>query len=243
MTALDLHFPERRGIARWALSGAAIVTGHAIVIAALVVWYTRMPLETNVLPAIAITLADPTSGQAPANEMAIGIPQREQEYQPPEPPREEKPVDQPVEKLMPPPPQPAEVTLPKPVEHVEEQKKQIEYRPKQEARAAAPKNEALKQSSVAASQAYGALVSGHLRRFVDRRVAERYGKGNVVVSFTLNREGKVLASRVIASSGNAALDREALAVVSRANPFPPFPAEKTGQQDSWTWPVHFDQER
>lgn len=243
MTALALHFPERRGVARWALSGAAIVAVHVAIIGGFVLWYTRTPPEQNIIPTIAITLADPTRGQAPKSEEAIGIPQQEQEYQPPEPPKEEKAVEQPVEKLMPPPPQPAEVTLPKPVESVKEQKKQVEYRPKQQARVAAPKNEAPKQSSVAASQAYGALVSGHLRRFVDRSVAARYGEGNAVVSFTLNREGKVLSSRVATSSGNAALDREALAIVSRANPFPPFPAEKIGQHDSYTWPVRFDRER
>jgi protein TonB len=243
MIALALHFPERHGIGRWALSGATIVGAHAVIIAAVALWYARMPPEQTIVPAIAITLAAPTSGQSPESEMAIGTPQQEQEYQPPEPPREEKPVEQPIEKLMPPPPQPADVSLPKPVEQVKEQKKQLEYRPKLEARVAAPKSEALKQSSVAASQAYSALVSGHLRRFTDRSVAARYGKGRALVSFTLSREGKVLTSRVATSSGNAALDREALAIVSRANPFPPFPAEKTGQQDSWTWPVEFDQER
>jgi protein TonB len=243
MTALALHFSERRGIGRWALSSAAIVAAHVAVIGGLVLWYTRTPPEQIIMPAIAITLAAPTSGQSPESEMALGTPQQEQEYQPPEPAKQEKPVEQPIEKLMPPPLQPADVSLPKPVERVQEQKKQVKYRPKQEARAAAPKSEALKQSSAAASLAYGALVSGHLRRFVDRSVAARYGKGNAVVSFTLSREGKVLSSRVATSSGNAALDREALAIVSRANPFPPFPAEKTGQQDSWTWPVQFDRER
>jgi len=241
MTALALHFPERHGVSRWALSGAAIVATHAVIIAAVVLWYTRTPPEPTIVPAIAITLAEPTSGQSPETDMALGTPQQEQEYQPPEPPKE-KPIEQPVEKLMPAPPQPAEVSLPKPVEQVKEQKKQLEYRPKQEARVAALKSDALKQSSVAASQAYAALVSGHLRRFTDRSVAARYGGGRVVVSFTLSREGKVLASRLATASGNAALDREALAIVSRANPFPPFPAEKTGAQDLFTWPVNFERQ-
>ncbi len=237
MTALELHFPERREVARWMLSAIAIVIAHAIAIGALAAWYARMPTEPTVLPPIAITFAAPTSAPAPDQDKAIGTPQQEQHDQPPEPPKAEQPVEQSVEKLMP--PQPAEVTLPKPMQRPKEPKKQIAHRQPQPARAPAPRTEAVKQASAAASLDYRALVSEHLRRFVHKQVAATYGSGRVVVGFLLNREGQVLSSRIEASSGNAALDREALAVVSRANPFPPFPPAKTQAQDSFSWPVQF----
>ena len=239
MTALALHFSERRGVGRWMISAVAIVLAHAAVIAALAFWYTRASPEDNVLPAIAITLAPPTSAPAPDMSLPIGPLQQEQEYQPPEPPKEPTPVEQPVDKLMPPPPQPAEVTLPKPAERVIEPKKRVEPQQKQEARAP-PKNVAPQRASSAASDAYKALVSGHLKEFIDSKVASKYGAGRVVVVFVLSRQGQVLSSRLTSSSGNEALDREALAIVSRANPFPPFPAEKAVAQDSFTWPVTFE---
>jgi protein TonB len=83
-------------------------------------------------------------------------------------------------------------------------------------------------------------VSGHLRQFINREIAARYGSGRAVVVFVLSRQGQVLSSRLASSSGNPALDREALAIVARANPFPPFPAEKTVAQDSFAWPINFE---
>jgi len=55
----------------------------------------------------------------------------------------------------------------------------------------------------------------------------------------LNRSGDVIASAVTKSSGNAALDQEALNILRRASPFPPFPAGKPGDQDSYIAPVNF----
>jgi protein TonB len=49
----------------------------------------------------------------------------------------------------------------------------------------------------------------------------------------------VIESAVMKSSGNDALDREALEILRRASPFPPFPAAKSGPQDSYVAPVNF----
>ena len=46
--------------------------------------------------------------------------------------------------------------------------------------------------------------------------------------FSLDRKGQVLAIRVATSSGSAALDEEAMALVRRAQPFPPPPPELAG---------------
>jgi len=41
----------------------------------------------------------------------------------------------------------------------------------------------------------------------------------------------VIESTVDKSSGNDVLDREAIEILRRASPFPPFPAAKPGTQD------------
>lgn len=240
MTALALQFPEQRGFARWTVSAITIVIAHAIVIGALAIWYTRTPAKPTIVPAIAITLAPlDTTTQAPEDDKAIGTPQEQIDAPPPEPPKTDKPVE-PIDKVMPAPPQPAEAVLPKPLEQAKQEDKPIEQRQAQEARTAGPKNEALQVANVAASKEYSALVSGHIRKFIRTAAAARYGSGKAMVGFILDREGHVLSRRIEQSSGNAALDREALAIIDRANPFPPFPAAKLKAQDAFSWPATFE---
>jgi periplasmic protein TonB len=242
MTALTLHFPEQRGIARWSLSAITIVVAHAIVIGALAIWYTRTPPQPTVIPAIAITFAPvDTTTLTPEDDKAIGTPQEQIDAPPPEPEKTEKPVE-PIEKLMPPPPQPAEVTLPKPVEQAKQEERPIEQQRAQEARTAGPKNEALQVANVAASRAYDALVSGHLRRFIRTAAAARYGSGKLWIGFVLDRDGRVLSSKLEKPSGNTALDREALELINRANPFPPFPAAKLDMQEAFSAPIAFERQ-
>ncbi|KQO75529.1 TonB family protein [Methylobacterium sp. Leaf88] len=60
--------------------------------------------------------------------------------------------------------------------------------------------------------------------------------GVSVVSVTFAANGSVTGARLIASSGNAALDAEAVAVMYRAAPFPPPPG---GQPITQTIPLNF----
>ena len=55
--------------------------------------------------------------------------------------------------------------------------------------------------------------------------ARRGERGVAQVFFSLDRRGRVLESRVVRSSGASALDEEALALLRRAQPFPPPPPE------------------
>ena len=50
----------------------------------------------------------------------------------------------------------------------------------------------------------------------------------VLLRFTLDRDGKVLSSRIEKSSGNAGLDQEALAALAAAQPLPRPPPEVEG---------------
>lgn len=64
------------------------------------------------------------------------------------------------------------------------------------------------------------------KRYPQKAMA-RHEEGLVRVSFTIDRNSRVLDSRVLESSGSADLDQELLAMVTRAQPLPkPPPAAK-----------------
>jgi protein TonB len=239
MNAFALHLPERRGLSRWTLASVTILIAHAAIVAAVALWYARRPVEPNILPAIAVTLApvEASSPQVQDQDIAVGPTMQQAEAAPIEPPKvEEKPVEQVVQ--PPSPPQKAEVTLPQ-VEPKEVEKPKPEERAPAPETRAPPKNEHVGQFTQAGSNAYNALVFGHLQRFKRYPSSARGAQGKVVVRFVLNRAGAVIESAVTKSSGNDALDREALEILRRASPFPPFPAAKPGLQDSYIAPVNF----
>lgn len=253
MSALALHFPDRPQRLRWTLAGFAILLAHAAAAAALVLWYERTPPEEKLMPAIMVSFAPAAPAvPAPADEPIAQQQTEKIDEPPPEPPKVEEPkIEQPPpEEVAPPPPRRAEIALPKPEpKRVERKKPAPEKRPSpretrppppQEKRVAMATPEASRQSSAAASSAYSSLVYGHLQRFKQHRpAAAGNASGRVNVRFVLNRAGNLIAASIVGSSGNAVLDQEALAIVRRANPFPPFPAEKPGAQDSFLGPIDF----
>jgi protein TonB len=82
----------------------------------------------------------------------------------------------------------------------------------------------------AARAAAPAVVSWQRRLFAQFESHKRYppqarGKfGEARLAFSIDRQGHVLTSRIVRSSGSEALDAEALALVKRAEPLPPPPA-------------------
>jgi periplasmic protein TonB len=142
-----------------------------------------------------------------------------------------------LEKVEQPPPREAEVTLPR-VEQEVEKPKPVFQPPAPETRAP-PKSQRVGQFTEAGANAYNALVFGHLQRFKRYPSSAQGASGTAVVRFVLNRAGAVVESAVTKSSGNAVLDREALDILRRASPFPPFPEAKPGPQDSYVAPVNF----
>jgi len=63
-------------------------------------------------------------------------------------------------------------------------------------------------------------------------------QGVTRLAFSIDTQGHLLSSRIAASSGSAALDAETLALVRRAQPFPPPPPELAGSE--MTVPVSFN---
>jgi len=238
MNARALHLPDDRGLSRWMLAALTILLAHAAIVAAVALWYVRTPKAPNIIPAISVTLApvEASSPEIQNQDIAVGPTMQQAEEAPKEPPKQEQPVEK-VE--QPPPPQAqAEVTLPQETpRQIEEPKPQVQP-PAPETRAP-PKTEHVGRFSQASANAYNALVFGHLQRFKRYPAAAHGASGTTILRFELNRAGQVIASEVSKSSGNAVLDREALELLHRASPFPPFPAEKPGANDSYLAPVVF----
>lgn len=88
---------------------------------------------------------------------------------------------------------------------------------------------------------YRQRVAAHLQRYKQYPAELRAAgiRGTSQLTFTVNREGRVLSSRLSGSSGNAGLDAETMAMIRRAQPLPPFPAEITVSSMSFTVPVQF----
>jgi periplasmic protein TonB len=85
------------------------------------------------------------------------------------------------------------------------------------------------------------LLLKHLQEFKSypSGARERNEQGVVLLAFTIDRNGKVLARRIVSGSGYADLDAEVLALVERAQPMPAFPASMTEPQLDLTVPIRF----
>ena len=70
--------------------------------------------------------------------------------------------------------------------------------------------------------------------------AARREQGVAQLSFSIDRTGRLVATRIARSSGSAALDREALALAQRAQPFPPPPSSLPGENVSLIVPIRFN---
>jgi protein TonB len=94
-------------------------------------------------------------------------------------------------------------------------------------------------ATASAIASYNQRVRAHLMRFHQYPSAGGGQRGVARLSFTLGRGGQVTSSRLGGSSGVAAFDAQAMAMIRQASPFPPFPDEiRTGSM-SFTIPVEF----
>lgn len=68
---------------------------------------------------------------------------------------------------------------------------------------------------------------------------QRREEGQVVLTFVVDRNGRVTSRRIVQSSGHADLDAEAMALVDRAQPLPVFPPTMTQNELTLTVPIRF----
>jgi protein TonB len=250
---------------RWLISGAIVVLAHSAGAAA-VAWRAQIePAE----PAAAIVVEFAPLPVAPANQETDIPPGPEQVMSDASPERpvetikeriEEKP-EQKVEPVEEPPPEvkPApnpEVPIqpPMPADKQETPQRQ-EPRPPAPV-TSTPQATPLETAAVAAAPVQGPPVprsSNAIPTWKTQIVAllernKRYPpaaqargeRGVAQVFFSLDRQGRVIDSRVVRSSGAAALDEEALALLQRAQPFPAPPADLPGPHVDLTVPIRFN---
>ena len=67
----------------------------------------------------------------------------------------------------------------------------------------------------------------------------RHEQGQALLSFRLDRNGRVLSWEIARSSGHDELDAEVARMVDRAAPFPPFPANWRATSASFQVPIGF----
>ena len=54
-------------------------------------------------------------------------------------------------------------------------------------------------------------------------------KGKLAIEFAITKDGHVAGMKLVASSGDVALDRPAWGSITGSNPFPPLPSDFTGE--------------
>jgi len=106
-------------------------------------------------------------------------------------------------------------------------------------RAAAPAVAPVERATSSAIANWERLLVAQLERH-KRYPPQAHGKvGEARLEFSMDRAGKVLASRIVRSSGNEALDQEALALLRRAAPLPPPPAGLPDDRLSFVVPIRY----
>jgi protein TonB len=259
---MGLFAEARRDLPRWALSACLVVVAHGGVAAAFVHWQTADD-DVNRTAALVVNLApmpmSPTdtlpAPPGPEQVQAEASPKPvEKVEEKPEEIREVSKVEQeqpdlaPAENpevamaALPPEARPEEVKaadnqLPAPVTTAPQAPKVEEA-----VVAAAPEQGQINISNSNAIPTWKRQVVGVLERH--KRYPEaaqaRNQHGTVELAFSLDRKGRVTASRIAKSSGSSALDEATLDLVRRAQPFPPPPPEMAGAEVNLTVPIRYN---
>jgi periplasmic protein TonB len=249
---------------RWMVSAAIVVLAHGAIAAGMVNWRdTIEPAE----PAAAIVIEFaplPVAPAAPQTDIAPGPEQMMSESSPERPveqieekPKTEeklaaKPVDEPPPEIKPAPN--PDVALAPPRQEVMSPQRQEQRTPAPTTSApqalpeqtaalpAAPTQGKITPNTSNAVPTWKSQIVALLER--NKRYPEsaqsRRQQGIAQVFFSLDRKGQVVASRIVRSSGTDTLDEEALALLRRAQPFPPPPREVPGERVDLTVPIRFN---
>lgn len=233
--------------ARWAICFMLAVAFHVAGAAALLArWNSNDDLVANA-PVITIELAAlPVAPETTPNEIPPGPQQQEAEPEP-EP---EKPLEKKLELPPDPKAEPLQAVIPPPkVERPPEKKPKQKHASLPSApssaetrseRAAAPMPGANSHNPNAVPNWKSQLVAQLERNKRYPSDAQSRGEQGVAqLAFSVDRGGGVHNARIVRSSGSSALDQATLAMVGRAAPLPPPPAEITGSQIPISVPIRY----
>jgi protein TonB len=198
---MALSRQDRRELIRWLACGVVVLFAHAGVAAALIEW--REPVEEGEVGTDAIVVEyQPELPQIDPTPVPV---EKVEEKEEPLPEQQSEAMLPPKPEVLPEPPQ-EEPPPPPP--------------PPQPARAVV---------SVARWRSEIVTILEHNKRYPSEARA-RGEQGVTRLAFSIDAQGHLLTSRVVKSSGSAALDAETLALVQRAQPFPPPPPELAGNE-------------
>jgi periplasmic protein TonB len=216
---------------RWVMSAAVVASLHAALVMTLMNWHEPITGDEGT-EAILVDLA-PYTGPATEskNDLAPG-PEQQQSKSAPD---AQQPEQTPLEKIEPPPPVPeADVSLP------------AEAQPPDKPKETPPVPETTSPPRPRPSAAQVASWHRRIALQVERHkgypasARARHETGTAELGFTLDRTGKVVASRIVRTSGFASLDQETIDTVQRAQPFPPPPLNMAGETFDFTVPIRFN---
>jgi periplasmic protein TonB len=249
---------------RWLISGVFVVLAHGAIAAKVINWRDEIepaePAAAIVIEFAPVPVAPPTPqaniAPGPEQMMSEPSPQQPVEHTEEKPKAEEKLVAKPVEEPPPeikPVPNP-EVALTPPRQEVTSPQRQEQRTPAPTTSApqalpeqtaalpAAPTQGQITPNTSSAVPTWKSQMLALLER--NKRYPEsaqsRHQQGTARVFFSLDRQGRVVASRIVRSSGTDVLDEEALALLRRAQPFPPPPPELPGPRIDLTVPIRFN---
>jgi len=246
-----------------ARSGATLVAlvGHAAILLAFAYGVTRVTTVGDQPAAIDVEIVALPRGGAERPSRQVVAAAEEQVAPAAEPLQEQaaEPVDEPAASVEPvAPPEAPRIVAPKPAAATEKPLR----RPQPAKRHAEPLSIAppTEQPGMADAAAGGMPGSGgaglepsdipsswkmrlvsHLDRYKRYPQAARAqrAEGTALLSFGMNRDGRVLGYRIVRSTGCPDLDNEVMAMIERASPLPPAPPEVHEQIVQLVVPVRF----
>jgi protein TonB len=261
---MALSAEDLADLRRWTICGAIIVLAHGAIAAGMVNWRDEI-VPAEPAAAIVIEFAPvPVAPAAPQTEIAPGpeqvmseaSPERMVEQIEEKQKTEEKVASRPIEE-----PPPEIKPAPNPDVALEPPHQEVASPQRQEPRTPAPTTsapQALPEQTAAlpAAPMQGRLTPNtsnalptwktQILALLERNkrypqaAQSRREQGTAQVFFSLDRQGRVIDSRIVRSSGTSALDDEALALLRRAQPFPRPPPELPGQRVDLTVPIRFN---
>jgi protein TonB len=250
----------RPELVRWGACAAVVLAAHGLAVLAVASRSDEAEVEAGA-PVVTVELAPvAVAPPSPSRDLAAG-PLLETESQErvaeeaPAPPERKEPEKEKQEKVVeePPAPDPEVAMAPEPPP----EEGPIDYKPAPVQALAAPVPTAPQSAPTPADRAAApalaptptptsAVVASWQRLLVaqlerhKRYPPQARGKvGEARLEFSIDRAGRVLASRIVHTSGSAALDQEALALLRRAAPLPPPPAGLPDDRLSFVVPIRY----
>jgi periplasmic protein TonB len=256
---MALFADPRRELPRWLISAFVVILAHGGVAAAFVHWHTpddvaepAAALVVNLAPMPVSPTDTPLAPPGPEQVRAEATPQpAEKVEEKPEETREVAKVEQEQPDLLPA-ENPEVAMAARPPETRSEVPKNADNQTVPVT--TAPQAPQVEEAAVAAAPTQGQInvsnsnaISNWKRQVVSllerhKRYPEaaeaRNQHGTVELAFSVDRQGRITASRIAKSSGSNALDQATLDLVRRTQPFPPPPPEMAGID--LNLPIHYN---